>query len=300
MIRVTTNNREADDAKQKQAMSPEERQRQVEQQQQLIAQRSAAIKHKFAIISGKGGVGKTTVAVGLAAVLAAEGHSVGLLDTDITGPNIPLMMGLEGQRPRASESGDAILPVSTSAGIKVMSMGMLTQHPDTPVIWRGPLRGIAVQQLIADVEWGPLDYFIIDMPPGTGDEPLTIAQSLPQIDGMIIVSTPQEASLVDCRKAINFVRQLDLEVLGVIENMSGFICPHCGQETAIFGSGGAEDMAKQMGVSFLGRLPIVPEVVQLTDNGVRVNGPTVPQVFRCGMDNIVVNWSAVIQSGTDS
>lgn len=283
---MTTNNHQADDAKQKQAMSPEERQRQMEQQQKLIAQRSAAIKHKFVIISGKGGVGKTTVAVGLAAVLAAEGHSVGLLDTDITGPNVPLMIGLEGQRPRASESGDAILPVSTSSGIKVMSMGMLTQHKDTPVIWRGPLRGIAVRQLIADVEWGELDYLIVDLPPGTGDEPLTIAQSLPDVDGMIVVSTPQQASLDDCRKAINFTRQLDLEVLGVVENMSGFICPDCGKETPIFGKGGAEDMAKEMGVAFLGRLPLMPEVVQLTDQGVALTDPRMPAPIRQALENI--------------
>jgi len=278
----------------------EERKQQMAERQRTIDKRAGLMAHKLAVISGKGGVGKTTVAVGIASILAQNGLAVGLLDTDITGPNVPLMLGLERQRPRSTSGGDTIEPVSTPSGVKAISMAMLTQHQDTPVIWRGPLRGIAVQQLISDVEWGALDYFIIDMPPGTGDEPLTVAQSLPQIDGMIIVSTPQQASLTDCRKAINFVRELDMEVLGVIENMSGFICPHCGQETDIFGSGGAEDMAKQMGVSYLGRLPIVPEVVQLTDKGVPLTDPTVPQVFRQALDNIVVNLTAVIESDTNS
>ena len=285
---------------QRQQPNIEERKQQMAERQRTIDGRAGLMAHKLAVISGKGGVGKTTVAVGIASILAQNGLAVGLLDTDITGPNVPLMLGLEHQRPRPTSGADTIEPVSTPSGVKAMSMAMLTQHQYTPVIWRGPLRGIAVQQLIADVEWGALDYFIIDMPPGTGDEPLTIAQSLPQIDGMIIVSTPQEASLADCRKAINFVRQLDLEVLGVIENMSGFICPHCGQETAIFGSGGAEDMAKQMGVSFLGRLPIVPEVVQLTDKGISLTDPTVPQIFRQALDNVVANLTAVIESGTNS
>lgn len=280
-------NQQGSDNPQRQAPSAQERQQQFEQQTQAIAQRSAAIKHKIGIISGKGGVGKTTIAVGIASVLAAQGHAVGLLDTDITGPNVPLMMGIERQRPHPDATGELIEPVIASSGVKVMSMGMLAAQPDTPVIWRGPLRSMAIRQLVADVNWGELDYLIIDLPPGTGDEPLTVAQAIPGVDGMIVVSTPQQASLADCRKAINFTRQLDLEVLGVVENMSGFICPHCGKETPIFGTGGAENMAKEMGVSFLGRLPLAPEVVTSTDQGIPLTDTRVPETIRQALTDIV-------------
>ncbi len=280
-------NEQRPDNPQGQPASAEERQRQLEQQKQVIAERSAAIKHKIGIISGKGGVGKTTVAVGIASVLAAQGNAVGLLDTDITGPNVPLMMGIERQKARADASGKLIEPVVASGNIKVMSMGMLATDRDAPVIWRGPMRSMAIRQFVADVNWGELDYLIIDLPPGTGDEPLTVAQAIPGLDGMIVISTPQQASLEDCRKAINFTRQLDLEVLGVVENMSGFICPHCGVETPIFGTGGAENMAKEMGVSFLGRLPVAPQVVTSTDQGIPLTDPGVPQAVRQALADIV-------------
>lgn len=277
----------AADSPESQTSAAKERQQQFELQQKVIAQRSAAIKHKIGIISGKGGVGKTTIAVGIASVLAAQGQAVGLLDTDITGPNVPLMIGVEAEKPRFDVVSELIEPVVAPAGVKVMSMGMLSEQRDTPVIWRGPLRSAAIRQLVADVDWGELDYLIIDLPPGTGDEPLTVAQSIPGLDGMIVVSTPQQASLQDCRKAINFTRQLDLEVLGVVENMSGFICPHCGKETPIFSVGGAEDMAKEMGVAFLGRLPVVPEVVTSTDQGIPLTDPDVPEAVRQALADIV-------------
>ncbi len=256
--------------RQEQVGDASQRMAQMAEQDRLIAERAAKIKHIIAIISGKGGVGKTTLATAFANMLVADGLTVGLLDTDITGPNVPLMMGIEGQRP--AMSGEFLVPVDSSTGVKVMSMGMLAEDRDTPVIWRGPLRGMAVRQLIADVAWGELDYLIIDLPPGTGDEPLTVAQSLPAIDGVVVVTQPQEASLEDCRKAINFARRLELPVLGVVENMSGLICPHCGQTIAVFGAGGGEAMAEEMGVAFLGRVPLAPALVEATDHG-RPLGP---------------------------
>jgi len=242
-----------------------QRRQQMAEQDQVIAERLAQVEHIIAVISGKGGVGKTTLATAVANKLATEGFAVGLLDTDITGPNVPLMMGIEGQRP--TMDGGFIVPLASATGVKVMSMGMLAEDRDTPVIWRGPLRGIAVRQFVADVQWGELDYLIIDLPPGTGDEALTVAQSLPGIDGVVVVTTPQEASLEDCRKAVNFARRLELEVLGVVENMSGLICPHCGERIDVFGSGGGEKMAKQLGVPFLGRVPLALALVEATDQG---------------------------------
>jgi len=242
-----------------------QRRQQMAEQDQVIAERLAQVEHIIAVISGKGGVGKTTLATAVANKLAAEGFAVGLLDTDITGPNVPLMMGIEGQRP--AMDGELIVPVASSTGVGVMSMGMLAEDRDTPVIWRGPLRGIAVRQFVSDVQWGELDYLIIDLPPGTGDEALTVAQSLPGITGVMVVTTPQEVSLEDCRKAVNFARRLELEVLGVVENMSGLICPHCGERIDVFGSGGGEKMAQQLGVPFLGRVPLAPALVKATDRG---------------------------------
>jgi len=242
-----------------------QRRQQMAEQDQVIAERLAQVEHIIAVISGKGGVGKTTLATAVANKLAAEGFAVGLLDTDITGPNVPLMMGIEGQRP--GMDGEFIAPLVSATGVKVMSMGMLAEDRDTPVIWRGPLRGIAVRQFVSDVQWGELDYLLIDLPPGTGDEALTVAQSLPGVNGVMVVTTPQEVSIEDCRKAVNFARRLKLEVLGVVENMSGLICPHCGERIDVFGSGGGEKMARQLGVPFLGRIPLAPALVEATDRG---------------------------------
>ncbi len=262
-----------------------QRQQQMAEQTRTIAQRMAQIEHTIAVISGKGGVGKTTLATAIANRLASEGFAVGLLDTDITGPNAPLMMGVEGQRP--TMDSEAIVPVVSATGVKVMSMGMLAEDRDTPVIWRGPLRGMAVRQFVADVQWGKLDYLIIDLPPGTGDEALTVAQSLPGIDGVVVVTTPQEVSLEDGRKAINFARRLQLEVLGVVENMSGLICPHCGQEIEVFGSGGGEKMAQQIGVPFLGRVPLAPALVTATDRGEPLSEELIPAPVWQALSQIV-------------
>lgn len=250
-------------------------------QGQRIQEKSATIKHKILVLSGKGGVGKSTVAANLAWALALRGSRTGLLDADINGPTIPLLMGLAGQRFRVLE------PVAVLEQLQVMSIAFLLDDPDTPTIWRGPLKGGVIRQFIADVEWGPLDYLVVDLPPGTGDEPLTVGQMFPDADGGVIVTTPQEASLSVCRKAINFLRALKVPVLGVIENMSGFVCPHCGQRTDVLMSGGGEEMATHMGVPFLGRVPLAPEIAALGDQGQPLLGPASPEAVRLAFSAVV-------------
>jgi ATP-binding protein involved in chromosome partitioning len=223
------------------------------------------INHKILVMSNKGGVGKSTVAVNLALGLAHENKRVGLLDIDIHGPCIPNMLGLEGQ-PLVGD-GNKIQPVAYTANLKVVSMGFLIGDKENPVIWRGPLKMRAIQQFLEEVDWGELDFLIIDSPPGTGDEPLSIAQLIKDIDGVIVVTTPQEIALLDSRKAVNFARKLGVPVLGVVENMSGFVCPHCGKRTDIFKTGGGEKAAKAMNVPFLGKVPFEPKIVSSGDEG---------------------------------
>jgi len=229
-----------------------------------LKQRMTRIRHKIIVLSGKGGVGKSTVAANLAVALVRAGKKVGLLDVDIHGPSIPRLLGLEGEVPQIQ--GNAIFPVVVGKGLRVMSIGFLLHHDDA-VIWRGPLKMRAIKQFLEDVEWGELDVLVIDAPPGTGDEPLSVAQLIPDATGAIVVTTPQELSLIDVRKCISFCRQLNLPVLGVIENMSGFVCPKCGETTNIFKTGGGKSMAKEMGVPFLGRIPIEPEIAEAGDAG---------------------------------
>ncbi len=224
----------------------------------------SAIRHKIIVLSGKGGVGKSTVAANLAIYLALEGRRVGLLDVDLHGPSIPKMLHLEGAEVNSLDG--RIQPVMM-AGVKVMSIGFLLRDPDTPVIWRGPLKMGAIKQFLEEVDWGELDYLIVDSPPGTGDEPLSICQLAAPLDGGIVVTTPQDVATADVRRSIAFCRQLNLRVLGVIENMSGFVCPHCGQLTDIFKSGGGERMAAEMDVPFLGRIPLDPAVGRACDDG---------------------------------
>jgi len=231
---------------------------------QTLRQRLAQIQHKILVMSGKGGVGKSTVAVNLAVALSLAGKQVGLLDVDIHGPSVPKMLGIEGM-PIASEMG-SILPVELG-DMKVMSIGLLLEGKDEAVIWRGPMKMRVIKQFLKDVAWGELDYLVIDSPPGTGDEPLSICQMIDNTDGAIIVTTPQEIALADVRRSVNFCRRLHLPVLGVIENMSGFICPHCGQTTDIFKTVGGRRMAEEMHVPFLGTIPMDPQVVQACDNG---------------------------------
>ncbi|MFA5658099.1 MAG: Mrp/NBP35 family ATP-binding protein [Oscillospiraceae bacterium] len=246
-------------------MQQQEMKRQMEVEQSQIRQRMSHIKNKILVLSGKGGVGKSTVSVNLAISLALAGKKVGLLDIDIHGPSIPKVLNLE--EARISSDGQDILPVEMTNNIKVMSIGFLLQEKDLAVIWRGPRKYHMIKQFLKDVQWGNLDYLIVDSPPGTGDEPLSIVQLLENCTGAIIVTTPQEVALSDVRKGINFCRNLNVNVLGVIENMSGFICPKCGHKTDIFKSGGGEKMAKEMGVPFLGSIPIDPAIVEACDSG---------------------------------
>jgi len=243
----------------------ENKRKQMQVEQEQIRQRVKKIKHQILILSGKGGVGKSTVAVNLAISLSLSGKSVGLLDIDIHGPSIPKILNLEGKSIEAA--GDTILPVEMAGKLKVMSIGFLLRGNNDAVIWRGPLKYQMIKQFLKDVDWGTLDFLVVDSPPGTGDEPLSIVQLLENADGAVIVTTPQEVALSDVRKCITFCRNLNLPVLGVLENMSGFVCPKCGQKTDIFKSGGGQEMANQMNVPFLGRIPIDPQIVQSCDAG---------------------------------
>jgi Mrp family chromosome partitioning ATPase len=222
------------------------------------------IHHRIIVLSGKGGVGKTTIAVNLAAALSKAGKRVGLLDVDIHGPSVPTMLGLDDVE-LAVEAGE-LSPVLIG-DMKVLSIGFLFQDHDEAVIWRGPLKMKLIRQFLEEVAWGELDYLIIDAPPGTGDEPLSICQLLGHLDGAIIVTTPQKVAAVDVRKSITFCRRMDLPVLGVIENMSGFTCPFCGQKVSILRSGGGKRIAADMDVSFLGSLPIDPGIADACDEG---------------------------------
>jgi ATP-binding protein involved in chromosome partitioning len=239
------------------------RQQQSEEQQRL-KERMGKIKHKIAVISGKGGVGKSTVTVNLAAAFAGKGFKVGVLDADIHGPSVPKLLGLEGQRVKYGPPG--AFPVEGPLGMRVMSIDFFLPE-EAPTIWRGPLKMRAIRQFLVDIVWGELDFLLIDLPPGTGDEPLSVAQLLPDIDGVVIVTMPTGLSSSVVKKAISFAERLNMPVIGVIENMSGFVCPHCGWKTEIFESGGGKKLAEEMGVAFLGSIPIDPKIGVDSDRG---------------------------------
>jgi ATP-binding protein involved in chromosome partitioning len=244
---------------------PKERAKMMEERKRRLGERMARIKHKLIVLSGKGGVGKSTVAAFIAGALASRGKTVGLLDTDIHGPSIPKILGIEDRRITAV--GSAILPVNVSDNLRVMSIAFLLRARSDAVIWRGPLKMGMIEEFLANVEWGDLDYLIIDSPPGTGDEPLSVCQLVPGLDGAIVVATPQDVALADVEKSIVFCGQVRTRVIGVVENMSGFTCPHCGKTLDIFKTGGAERLARDMGVPFLARIPMVPEIVEACDEG---------------------------------
>jgi ATP-binding protein involved in chromosome partitioning len=247
------------------ASEPKNHQCQKEfKERQKLQARLCRIRHKVIVLSGKGGVGKSTVAVNIAAALTASGKRVGLLDVDIHGPSIPTMLGLEGETLQGCEG--ALLPINRGA-LKIMSLGFLLRNPDDAVIWRGPLKAGVIKQFLTDVVWGDLDYLIIDSPPGTGDEPLSICQLIGALDGAVVVTTPQRVAAVDVRKSITFCRQLQVPVLGVVENMSGFVCPKCGEFTEILCSGGGKQIAEDMGVRFLGSIPMEPKIAEACDGG---------------------------------
>jgi ATP-binding protein involved in chromosome partitioning len=224
-----------------------------------------AIKYVLVILSGKGGVGKSTISTNLALMLAEKGYQVGLLDCDMHGPTIPTLLGLE--KERINQSAEGLIPIQATSNLKVLSMGFLIENKDDPVIWRGPMKMGAIKQLLGDFTWGPLDYLIIDLPPGTGDEPLSIAQIIPRITGSIIVTTPQDVALISVRKSINFVKKLNIPVVGIIENMSGFTCPHCKKHVDIFKRGGGKKAAADLHVPFLGAIPLDPHIVETGDKG---------------------------------
>lgn len=242
---------------------PGENDEQFAQRQRLFA-RMCRIRKKILVLSGKGGVGKSTIAVNLAVSLMLAGKQVGLLDVDIHGPSVPTMLGLENEALHGTEN--EIYPVELG-DLRVMSIGFLLKSPNDAVIWRGPRKMSVITQFLSDVAWGDLDALIVDSPPGTGDEPLSVVQLLDRVDGAIIVTTPQRVAAMDVRKSIGFCRDLNIPILGVIENMSGFTCPHCGKETNILPTGASRLMAQELDVPFLGSLPMDPALAQSADVG---------------------------------
>lgn len=243
---------------------------------QRIKEKEKQWKYKVAVLSGKGGVGKSTVAVNLATALAKEGYFVGILDADVHGPNVAKMLGVEKAEILAEKFEDGhfemIPPMNDFLGqttpIKVMSMGLMVPE-DQPIIWRGSLVTKAIKQLLGDVKWGSLDFMIVDFPPGTGDQILTVTQTI-QLDAAIIVTTPQEVALLDTGKAVNMMKQMNVPYIAVIENMSYLICPHCGNKIDLFGEGGGEKLAKKEGVDFLGKVPIDLKAREASDNGIPI------------------------------
>ena len=243
---------------------PPDPQKIEEQKDAAVKTSLQKIKHKIIVMSGKGGVGKTSTAVNLSLALADAGHRVGVMDVDLHGPDVPRMLGLDGMPELMSNK--KLSPLKYSENLSVMSIESFIPGKDDAIIWRGPMKYSAIRQFIGDVEWGDLDYLVIDSPPGTGDEPLTVAQIVSDARA-VIVTTPQEVALADVRKSINFCRTVKMEIFGLVENMSGLNCPHCGEIIDLFGSGGGERTAKQTSIRFLGRIPFDPRVVACGDSG---------------------------------
>jgi ATP-binding protein involved in chromosome partitioning len=239
-----------------------------EEEEQRLKARMSKIKHKIAVISGKGGVGKSTVTVNLAMAFAMHGYpyDIGILDADITGPCVPKLMGLHGKRLQTGPPG--VFPATGPMGIKVVSMDFLLPSDESPVIWRGPLKMKAISQFLSDIVWGELEFLFIDLPPGTGDEPLSIMQLIPEMDGVVIVTIPSEVSQIVVKKAVTFSEKLNIPVIGIIENMSGFVCPKCGAEINIFKVGGGKKIAEDLMIPFLGRIPIDPKICEDSDRGI--------------------------------
>ncbi len=237
-------------------------------QDELITSTLSRIRYKLFIMSGKGGVGKSSVAVNIAAGLSKLGLKVGIVDVDIHGPSVPRLLGLTGRHMEA-DRGRLIKPISYNENLKAVSMDALLKDPDQAVLWRGPMKTTAIRQFIADISWGDLDFLVIDSPPGTGDEHMTVLKTIPEAL-CVVVTTPQEISLADVRKAINFLQYAKANVLGVVENMSGLICPHCSQEISLFKKGGGEQLAKKYGLAFLGAIPLDPATVVASDLGTPV------------------------------
>ncbi len=220
----------------------------------------------LAVMSGKGGVGKSTVAANLATALSEKGNEVGILDSDFHGPTIPKLLGIKNGRLRVTED-EEMIPLDVKQNLKAVSIDLMQKNKDAPVIWRGPMKMKMIKNLLNDVKWNNLDYLIIDLPPGTGDEPLSIAQEIEDINGSVIVTTPQEVSIQSVRKSIQFSREVNMPVIGLVENMGEFICPNCGESTNIFGSGGGEELANELDIPYLGSVPLDPEIVKSGEKG---------------------------------
>ncbi|MDI6819618.1 MAG: Mrp/NBP35 family ATP-binding protein [Candidatus Hodarchaeaceae archaeon] len=242
--------------------------KEIQEQERRLKIRMAKIKYKLAILSGKGGVGKSTITANLAIAFARKGHKVGVLDVDIHGPSIPKILGMRGQELTAGRlEGVGIFPAKGPLDIKVISMDFLLPDDETPVIWRGPMKMGAIRQFLADVAWGDLDFLFIDVPPGTGDEPLSLMQLLPDITGVIVVTAPSEVSQIVVKRAVGFTRELHVPVVGIVENMSGFVCPKCGAEFDILGTSGGQKISEQLGIPFLGKIPIDQKICEDSDRG---------------------------------
>ena len=246
-------------------MTPEQQKQMIEQQLN-ISRNLGQIKYKIAVMSGKGGVGKSTVAANIAEAFQKEGFTTGILDADIHGPNIPKMLGVEDQDIMINEERH-MMPVEAPSGLKVMSMAFMLDSIDTPIIWRGPQKTGSIKQLIADVAWGPLDVLIIDNPPGTGDEPLTVLQTIPDIDAVVMVTTPNVVSQEDVLKCVKMVEMLNVENIGLVENMAYYECPHCNEKLHIFGKGDGKDFADEMEITYLGDLPLTEKVSSSPNKG---------------------------------
>jgi len=254
------------------------------------------VRHVILVLSGKGGVGKSTVSVNLAYALSNHGYQTGLLDLDLHGPSIAKMLGIEDLHLQAM--GERIMPIAVTGSLKVVSIALLLNETDSPVVWRGPMKAAATKQFLGEVEWGNLDFLVVDLPPGTGDEALNIIQFAPNVEGAVIVTTPQDVAILDATKAIKFVEMMNLPVLGVIENMSGMVCPHCGEIIDLFGKGGGEKAASRYHVPYLGAIPIDIEMRKAGDEGrpfiVRIPGKTNPTWD--AVDKVMENLIHVIES----
>jgi ATP-binding protein involved in chromosome partitioning len=246
-------------------MEKNKKEEELKRLQELLAKNMARISAKILVLSNKGGVGKSVVAVNMAVCLSRKGARVGLVDADMHGPSVPKMLGFEGKKMRAGPLGISPFPVNSNLG--VISMSSLLESPDVPIIWRGPLKMNALKQFLAEVNWGERDYLIVDSPPGTGDEPLSVCQLIRDLTGAIIVTTPQDVALLDSRKCVSFLRELSTPIFGILENMSGMKCPHCGKDIFLFKTGGGEKAAREFGIPFLGRIPFDPRIVESTDDG---------------------------------
>ncbi len=269
-----------------------------EMQSEKIVEKMKRIKHKIAVMSNKGGVGKSTISTNIAISLVKQKFKVGLLDADLHGPSSLKMLGLEGEKIFALEG--QIMPLKTSEDLSVVSMSGLIKDSDTPLIWRGPLKFNLIKQFLGDVEWNDLDFLIIDLPPGTGDEPLTITQLIPEMDGIVIVTTPQEMATLDSRKAVSFVRKTALPIIGIVENMSGMICPHCKENIDIFRRGGGKTASLEMNTNFLGEISFEPVAVALADEGIPILNSKTPLKIKDQINIVVDNILSYLDGKKDT